>query len=435
MTGIGHAVLSVDLYTTGRLPGAPQGSVWHIDYGSIEYLYLIEDLYSFCMTGKIQFYDRIGISEFGPLNGSEKLAITFGNDNGEGDYKKIVMNILKIEKIERAKGSRPSKDSLVELVLVDEYYQKWHSHFWSKSWVNANIGDIIKDIAKNHLGIEDFVQFERPRETIEYFDTHNRTPAECISWLMNRASGSQTKQPGYLLYNGNNNETDRFGYSFVTLEKLLSNKKWMPPYDINDVATYVFESDNPNYVNKIENHKIVNVDLNALKSLSGGTVLGYDIRRKKLIKQVYTYQDAVDRFTILGRKTLFPVELNITHPMIRVDGYSNEDILDNLWFGNWIREYTNQQQVHLTVNGHTKRKVGGLIRVIWPSHDDQADGVKSYEREAFNRQWDGKYIIKSITHYFQRNSTYGWQQKLVCVKNGYTDSFNPSLVNATKKNV
>ena len=430
MAGLGESVLSVDLFTTGVT-----GNVWHIDFNSIENLYLIEDLYSFCMTGKIRFYDRIGISEFGPLNGSEKLVIMFGNDSGEGDYKTVVMNIQKIEKIERAKESKPTKDSLIDLVLVDEYYQKWHSYFWSKSWVDTKISDIIKDILKNHIGIEEFVDFEPTNETIEYFDTHQRTPAECVSWLMNRASGSKTKQPGYLLYNGNNNKNDRFGYSFVTLEKLLSNEKWMPPYDALKVATYVFESDNPDYINKIVKHKVFNVDLNALKSLSGGTLMGWDIRRKKLIKQVYTYEDAVKRFTILGRKTLFPTQLKITNPMIKIDGYSDEIFLDNLWYGNWIREYTNQQQVHFTVNGHTKRKTGGLIRVIWPSHQDEAEDMVSYDREAFNKQLDGKYVIKSITHYFDKRLPMGWQQKLVCVKNGYTDSINPDLVPAQKKNV
>ena len=167
-----------------------------------------------------------------------------------------------------------------------------------------------------------------------------RTPAECVSWLMNRASGSTTKQPGYLLYHGNNTDSEHFGHSFVTLEKLMQNKKFMQPYDLTSgEAAYVFENENPNYINKIKHHKIQNVDLNALKTISGGTLLGWDIRRKKLIKREYTYLDAVKKFTVLGKKTLFPSELNITRPVIEVDGDSNEVIMDNLWYGNWVREY------------------------------------------------------------------------------------------------
>jgi len=430
VAGTGSAVLGVELFTTGV-----NADVWAIDFNSIEYLYIIEDLYSFCLTGKISFYDRIGISEFGPLNGSEKLRIKFGNDGGDNDYKIVVMNIQKIEKIDRFKEARPANDDLIDLILVDENYQKWHSHFWSKSWVDTKISDIMTDIAKNHLGIEEFVSFEATQEKIEYFDTHLRTPAECISWLMNRASGAQTKQPGYLFYNGNNNDTDGFGYNFHTLEQLMQNKKWMPPYDANDKAAYVFETANPNYINMIRNHKILNIDLAAIKSLSGGTLLGWDIKRKKLIKQEYVYQDAVDRFTILGRKTLFPAEMQISHPTVRIDGYSDEKMLDNIWFGNWVKEYTNQQQVHITVDGHTKRKAGGMIRIIWPSHEDGVTDSMSYTKETFNKQMDGRFMIKSITHYFDKRLSMGWQQKLVCIKNGYSASPNPNLVPAKKINL
>ncbi len=431
MSGTGEAVLGVDLITTGV-----NATVWSIEFNSIEYLYIVEDLYSFCLTGKISFYDRIGISEFGPLNGSERLRIRFGNDGGDGNYKTIIMNIQKVEKITRAKESRPASDDLIDLILVDEYYQRWHSTFWSKSWVNTRISDIIRDISKNHLGIENFITFENTNEKIEYFDSHMRSPAECINWLMNRASGSLSKQSGYLLYNGNNSESDSFGYSFVTLERLLQNTRWMKPYDDNGRAAYVFESNNPNYINKIISHKILNVDFTAIKSLSGGTLLGWDIKRKKLIRRDYTYQDAVGRYTILGKKTLFPIETVIEKNTDTIDGYSNEKILDNIWYGNWIKEYSNQQQIHLTVNGNTQRKVGGMIRVIWPSHDDGVSSDSaSYTKESFNKQLDGRFLIKSITHYFDKRLSYGWQQKLVCIKNGYTNSPNPNLIPAKKVNL
>jgi hypothetical protein len=179
----------------------------------------------------------------------------------------------------------------------------------------------------------------------------------------------------------------------------------------------------------------MNVDLYAIKSLSGGTLHGFDIKRKKLIKQVYTYQDAIDRFTILGRNTLFPTELQISNPSIRIDGYSDEKVLDNLWFGNWFKEYCNQQVVHITVDGHTKRKAGGMIRIIWPSHQEGESGTTSYNKEIFNKTLDGRFLIKSVTNYFDKNSSFGWQQKLVCIKNGYTSSPNPNLIPAKNKNL
>lgn len=427
--GTGSNILLVELFTTGA-----NGNIWTIDFNAIDYAYLIEDLFSFSITGKIVFYDRIGISEFGPLNGSEKIKFMFGNTEGDVKYKTVIMDILQIKKIERVSGERPASNDLIELILVDEYYHRWHSHFWSKSWTDTKISDIINDICNYHIGIESFVEFESTEEKVEYFDSHMRTPAECVSWLMNRASGTVSKQPGYLLYHGNNPKTDFFGHSFITLEQLIKRKEFMKPYDGNTgKSAYVFENENPNYINKIKDHEVQNVDLNALKSISGGTMYGYDIRRKKLIKRVYTYKDAINRYTILGKKTLFPAELNIDHPMQEVDGYSDENILDNLWYSGWIKEYVKQHLVHITVDGHSQRKCGGMIRIIWPSHDEPDS--RTYGGEYFNKQMDGRYLVKSITHYFDKNLSYGWQQKLVCIKNGYKDSPNPRLIDAVKRNL
>lgn len=430
--GTGGNLIQIELYTTGV-----NANAWTIDFQTVEHAYIIEDMFSFCLTGRIRFYDHIGISEFGPLNGSEKVRIRFGNDAGEGHFKDIIMDIFHIEKIGRIKDKRPASANLVELVLVDQYYHRWHSSSWSKSWVNTSISDIIRDISRNHLGIENFIDFEGSQEKLEYFDSHQKTPAECISWLMNRASGNVTKQPGYVYYHNNNTETEGFGHTFVTLEKLLRNTKWMKPYDQSNqtqqVASYVFENQNPDYINKIKDYKVTAVNLNSLQSLSGGTLLGWDIRRKKLIKRDFSYQDAIKKFTVLGRKTLFPEEIILNKPVTKVDGYSDEVILDNIWFGNWVKEYAHQQLVSITVDGHTQRKAGGMIRIIWPTHEESDELM--YKGEVFNKQMDGRYMVKSVTHYFDKSLSYGWQQKLVCIKNGYKDSPNPNLVLAQNMNL
>lgn len=431
--GTGGSVIQIELYTTGV-----NANAWEIGFQTVEHAYIIEDLFSFCMTGKILFNDHIGISEFGPLTGNEKIRIRFGNTAGDAKFKTVVMDIFKINKIDRVTDKRPASTDLVELILVDQFYHSWHSNAWSKSWVNTSISDIIKDISKNHIGIDDFDDFEGSQEKLEYFDTHTRTPAECISWLMNRASGNVTKQPGYVYYHANNTETEGFGHTFVTLEKLMRNTKWMQPYDESNntrqIASYVFENQNPDYINKIKDHEIRAIDLNALSSLSGGVLKGYDIRRKKLIKRDFTYTDAVGRFTVLGKKTLFPSDIILNRPITKVDGYSDETIMDNIWFGNWVKEYAHQQLVSITVDGHPQRKAGGMIRIIWPTHAEAGDEL-SYRGEVFNKQMDGRYMVKSVTHYFDKSLSYGWQQKLVCIKNGYKDSPNPNLVPAKNTNL
>ena len=76
---------------------------------------------------------------------------------------------------------------------------------------------------------------------------------------------------------------------------------------------------------------------------------------------------------------------------------------------------------------------GGMIRIVWPSHSESNEN--QYSGEYFNKQMDGRYLIKSITHYFDKSLSYGWQQKLVCIKNGYKDSPNPRLIDSIKRNL
>ncbi len=392
---------------------------------AIDYVYLIEDIFSFSVTGKIVFWDRVGLMENGSINGNEIFRVTFGNTDGSGKYRQIDMKAYKINKVTAVTKIEVGNGTKIELVLVDDNFQKFHSNGWNKAWNNTQISKIIKDISLSHLGIGTFPLLEETIEKIEHFDTHLRTPSENISWLMNRASGIKSGQPGYLFYRYNNPKTDTFDYALVTLEQLLSQNKFMNPEGDNHI--YGFVQENPLYINKINDFKLLNVDLIALKSLTGGSVLGYDIKRKKLIRRDYDYLSAINRFTILGKKTLFPSGMFVDKPKKHMDGYGDEKMIDNLWYGNWIKEYCNQQLLEITVQGHESRYCGGLIKILWPSYDEKV--------QIQNKQMDGKYLVKSITHYLSNKVTSGYKQKIVCIKNGYGNSSNKELVSSKKFNV
>lgn len=413
-----HSIVHIDF-----IPTNDKSENYSIEFDSVEYLYVIEDIYSFNITAKIGFYDRMGLVEFAPMNGFEKFQISFGNAEGSLKYKTLVFDIFKIEKIEQVRQGKMHDGTYIELLLVDEYYHKFNSNGWNKSWVNKKGSDIIRDIAKNHLGFDTFNKFEISRENIEQFDTHLKTPTECISWLMDRSSSSVSGQPGYMFYRSGADKD--FSYNLVSLETLLSEKKYLKPKGENHV--YGFEQGNQYYINSIRRFDVRHVDLNALKSLVGGSLMGFDIKRKKLIRRDFSFKDAVKRFTVLGSKTLFIEDMPVDRPTKMIETLDSEDMLDNIWYGNWIREYCNQQLVEITVDGHQDRYAGGMIRILWPSKDELGD--------VLNRQMDGKYLVKSITHYFSPKDSVGWRQKLVCIKNGYKDSINTKLIKAEKVNI
>jgi len=61
--------------------------------------------------------------------------------------------------------------------------------------------------------------------------------------------------------------------------------------------------------------------------------------------------------------------------------------------------------------------------VEWPSGD---------EEEHYNKHLHGLYLIKSITHVFNGHKKPAYQQKMVCIKNGYGNSNVADLVKSTK---
>jgi hypothetical protein len=81
--------------------------------------------------------------------------------------------------------------------------------------------------------------------------------------------------------------------------------------------------------------------------------------------------------------------------------------------------------VIITVRGHERRYAGQLANIYWPS---------GTLKDVYNKNLDGKYLVKSVTHYFgMKRPTY--TQKLVLVKTGYTDSNSRNLVKASKTNI
>lgn len=401
---------------------------------SLDYFYLIEDIYSFSITGKIRFSDSIGLMEFGPITGDEEFIFTFGNNelrddtSREGDrkYREITMKILKFERVDSIKGNRITEQTVLEFILVDEFFYSLHKNNYSKSWSNRPIHEIVREISTNHIGLSDFHRFENTNETIDYFDTHFRTPSESIQWLMNRSSGGTTGVPGYLFYHHSDPNTDDLTkFSFTTLESLLQQKTFMLPGGRDE--PYSFSASNASYYNKVIDFDISLVDFNSLRSISGGVLLGFDTKRKKFIRREYDYRDALNKFTILGEKTLFSDDITVEYTEENIETLSDERLLDNMWYGNWIREYCNQNLVSFIVPGNNKRYAGGMIRVVWPSFDN--------ELNVLNKQMNGKYLVKTVVHYFDTQRKPVFTQKLVCIKNGYSESDNETLIDAVNVNL
>jgi hypothetical protein len=104
------------------------------------------------------------------------------------------------------------------------------------------------------------------------------------------------------------------------------------------------------------------LDSIGLKSVSGGTRLGFNNKEKKFIKKEYTYKESIEKNTILGYKTLFP-DYSESNVEIKNLNETDETLIDNIFNNNWVRKYNLQQCLSIVVKGHENRKPGELIEI------------------------------------------------------------------------
>lgn len=376
----------------------------------IRRLYFIEDIFSFSITGKLQFLDRIGLLEYGPLTGAETLTIIFGKDDIELNF-----DIYKISKISQLGEVTGASEQMIELIFVDEMFLPLTQKRYNISWAGMKTSDIVSHICSHMLDITTFQEFEASNETLDSFYMPYWTPQEAFTWLMKRSSGTVSGQAGYLLYNNN------LGTNFVSIDKLMNNK-------MMEEDTYIFGGQDIFFRNKILGWSISGIDSLSLRGVKGGHRMGYDFSTKTFLDNSYTYASEIAKHTMLGKATLFQ-DISDATIDYRLEGEDDSFLLDNIYNNEFIKRYSVQQGVSINVIGSSHRYAGGLIEIDWPS---------SFKSQKINKSLKGLYLIKSITHQFAPNQTPGYVQKLVLIKNAYTElelSKIGELVKSTKSNV
>lgn len=375
-----------------------------IDTTSIESIYFMEDVFSFCMVGKMKFTDYGGVMELGNVWGylDDFITIIYGTSDTEFINRKFLL--YKIDK-QLPTHNELHKNNVFEITFVSPLYYQWHFKQYSRSFKEMKTSDIMRHIMK-HMVNGEFVTFEAANERITNFYTGLKSPAENFKYLMERSSGVYSKKPGYLCFE--NSE----GYNLVTLPYLMNKTVEVMQPNEEDNKKYWFYTTNTYLMNKIISFDRDGVDNGSIQQLSGGYRMGYDILRKKNIVNVYTYKSSRKKFidNILGNPEYPLLDPAITgNERFIKTGESREDFIDNLYYNNWLKQYSVQQTFSLYVKGSEKRKAGGVIEISWPS-------INTGDT---NQNFTGKYFVKSITHFFDKNSSPYYNQKLILMKNAY----------------
>ena len=384
-----------------------------LDNKDVYMLYFIEDIFSSVITGKLQFADPYGTFELGPVTGNEKIIISYGQD----EDREIEFVIYKVNTIQQMGQIESGTKQVFELYFVEEMLYDLNHYTYSRSWTNTYTSDIIADILRVMLGNPTLGMWEDSNEYLENFYMPYWRPKEAIKWLIERSSGYRSKQGGYLFFNNRN------GVNFITIDTLMSSV-------LMDTELYRLGTPESDWsYNNVLGWKVLGFDSTAKRFLRGGTRLGFDSSTKTFLESSNTYSDSISKHVVLGNYSMF-TDISAPYAKYYLEGDSDISLLDNIHQNDFIKRYSKQMMVQITVPGRIENRFcGGLIEVDWPS---------AAKTQIGNKMMKGFYLVKSITHQWSAGQNPQYLQKLVLLKNGYTDvDINKAfqLVKATKKNV
>jgi hypothetical protein len=412
-----------------------------LEAGDIQQFYFIEDIFSFCMVGKMIFEDRYGIVENGPFTGNERILLAYG----ETKSRRLLFDIIKIEKMTMSSPTKSSSGTQLVIYFVDTTYKYFTKKRFSTSWKKTNNKKILEDI------LYKMCQGSSNNEKIilkRYDPTDNKsdfvipywTPIESMLWLNKKTypKASQNKGNnkigGYLYYNNtywDDGETKNKDNNFTAAWKSINYLFGFPTTNKNEWIDhenpFLFsgspgEKESPTYVNKILDWKYSGIDFSSIKKIQGGHMLGYNFDGKDLIDRKYKYSKKNDTEKVhygmieeiagLGNKSLFP-DISELDSEITLTGFDNNNDLDNGYFYDWLKNYSKQQSLSVIVRGWEERFAGMMVKdLYWKSFDAEDLGG--------NQNMIGPYLIKSVTHNF--GTKQGYTQRLVLLKNAYYKS-------------
>lgn len=359
-------------------------------------VYWIEDIFSMMSVGKITFLDKKGIIEEGPLTGQELITINVGDST----YTFVVHSIDSINPL-RQEADGSSKKNRITLSFTDISYHFMFTEQFSKSWKEKKTTEIIKDISKNFVGVENFDIFENAKQKTDFISP-NWTPAQCIKYLL-KESSTEDDNYGYLYFQ------NKKGFNCCSISKLIKEDNVLTTHDDDD-GIYKFNDPNVWSVNKILEWKRSGIDNFTMQDLKGGKYKGYSITEKKLIDEEISYKKLKEIMPSLGKAGMLPDFGESTSSVMNIFGDNDIEVIKTKALNSMILNYCLQNMIVIVCPGYSERYAGGLIEIEWPSIN---------KNDLYSKPFTGKYLVKSITHYYGSNLTPNYQNKMILIKNAY----------------
>jgi hypothetical protein len=237
------------------------------------HFHFIEDIYSFCMTGKAVLVDREGILEKGQFSASQNDGFMVIYDTDGNGKRTLQFSIFKIERSEDFIGTVAGTNNILTFILIDPMFFPLTRKKYSLSFKEKKIHEIIDHLAQYMLKTPIDI-FDKDETELELWHIPRWDVNTCLKYLM-----SISEEP-YLYYTSTQ-IPNKFTRHCVKFEDLLGQKDLMEVD--GDGGIYIFDSDNIYKGSRIKAWNITSVDENSRKALQGAFNLGYDFKKKKLL--------------------------------------------------------------------------------------------------------------------------------------------------------
>jgi hypothetical protein len=375
--------------------------------GQVLGLQLFEDIFSPFMTGTIEIQDSLDLLNVFPFNGEEFLElklVTPTLEKGNIDGKFYIYKMANRAMI----GNRTLIYTLhfVSMEAIVDINKKLSKVFYGKC------SEIVKKILlepENGLEVSKELFIEETSNSTKYISNF-WSPIKNINSIC-ETSLNQNGSGSYLFFE------NRYGFNFVSLEKLYNNSIYQDfTYD-NYVRDIQSSNDSRTVKNVTEDYKRVRSIIiptaydyidRASNGMYGSRLFTYDILTKKYNNVKYDMLDNYDSFNHLNK---YPLASNKS--VYRYNSFilSMSKYTGNFsGFGDVTNAGTVQQRVsslaqinankvEITVPGRMDYTVGLRIKLklnkVEPVNKEDTD----YQDEMFS----GTYIIAAINHYINRN--------------------------------
>ena len=164
---------------------------------SVQEMYFTEDIFKFCVTGKIRFYDKNGVFELGPITGNEKINIIYG----EEEDTEWTFYIYKMARVQGDSSTEKGTKQTIDIFFTDNMFYPLTFIKFSKSWKDKKIFDIVTDISENLLGIGKWDWQEKSSDKLSFYYSPYWTAKSNIDWLLERMVGKKSGKTGYCFFN------------------------------------------------------------------------------------------------------------------------------------------------------------------------------------------------------------------------------------------